>query len=238
MRDEQILRLEEMDSRHWWTRSRLGLIKSHVRKLNLGMSRIFEIGAGSGGTLSDLKKEGYSVIALEPTLYGANNCAKNGIETINLSIEDLKVIPSNTGCLLLLDVLEHLADDKKILQKLCNASDDNTFLIVTVPADMKLWSQLDLDVYHHKRYEKNEIYRILSETGWTVQSQRYWMSILKPVAKFRRKRMNADFYSETKLPNLLLNFTLFALVSIEKMIPIMGRIPGTSILTVAKKLNV
>jgi hypothetical protein len=64
------------------------------------------------------------------------------------------------------------------------------------------------------------------------------MSILKPVAKFRRKRMNADFYSETKLPNLLLNFTLFALVSIEKMIPIMGRIPGTSILTVAKKLNV
>ena len=237
MRDEQILRLEEMDSRHWWTRSRLALIISHVNKLNIGMKRIFEIGAGSGGTLGELKHKGYSVIALEPTLYGANNCAQNGIETINLSIEDLKVLPSNTGCLLLLDVLEHLSDDKKILKKLFDASEENTYLIVTVPADMKLWSQLDLDVYHYRRYEKSEINRVLNETGWTVQKQRYWMSLLKPVAKLRRKRMSADFYSETKLPNLFINFALFNLVSLEKIIPMIGRIPGTSILTVAKKLN-
>jgi hypothetical protein len=63
------------------------------------------------------------------------------------------------------------------------------------------------------------------------------MSLLKPVAKLRRKRMSADFYSETKLPNLLINFALFNLVSLEKIIPMIGRIPGTSILTVAKKLN-
>lgn len=238
MRDEQILRLEEMDSRHWWTRSRLALIISHVDKLDIGMKRIFEIGAGSGGTLDELKHKGYSVMALEPTLYGANNCTQKGIETLNISIEDLKVLPSNTGCLLLLDVLEHLDDDRKILKKLFDASTQNTFLIITVPADMKLWSQLDLDVYHHRRYEKNEISQLLNETGWIVQNQRYWMSLLKPVAKLRRKRMNADFYSETKLPNQLINFVLFTLVSIEKMIPIIGRIPGTSILTVAKKLDV
>ncbi len=236
MRDEQILRLEEMDSRHWWTQTRLKIVSKNVISCNLGDSRIFEIGAGSGGTLKHLKNKGFQVLALEPTLYGSTKCRSLGIETLEISFESLDQWPSNIGCILLLDVLEHIEDDLSTLRKLFNLADHGTHLVLTVPADPKLWSKLDEDVSHYRRYTLKSILNALEGSGWEIKSYRYWMSILKPVVWFRRKIIRGDFNSETRLPPTLVNTLLTLMVDCEAVFPVIGKIPGTTIMLVARKI--
>ena len=236
MRDEQILRLEEMDSRHWWTQTRLKIVSKSVISCKLGDSKIFEIGAGSGGTLRYLKEKGFQVIALEPTMYGSSTCNSIGIETLNISFESLDFWPKNVGCILLLDVLEHIEDDLSTLRKLYNMADLGCHLVLTVPADPKLWSKLDEDVSHFRRYTLKSILSTLENSGWEIQSYRYWMSILKPVVWFRRKIIRGDFNSETRLPSNLVNKILTFLVASEAVFPFIGRIPGTTIMLVVRKI--
>ena len=229
MRDEQILRLEEMDSRHWWTTTRLHLIYSSLSRLQLKMPIIFEIGAGSGGTLGFLKSQGCEVLALEPTEYGAAACRKLGIETINSTFENSIEWPNQVGCVLLLDVLEHIENDNLALESIYQKAKIGTFLVISVPADPKLWSKLDTDVLHFRRYTIKSLTQTVSSSGWDIVSMRYWMSLLKPLVQFRRSIMKGDFASETKMPNLIVNMILKIVVGFESKIPYLGRIPGTTI---------
>ena len=236
MRNEQILRLEEMDADHWWTRSRLNLVKSFVLRYCDESGKVFEVGAGSGGTLIELKSLGFQVQALEPTKFGADRIRKNGIEVMENTIDHLKSMNVDADILLLLDVLEHLEDDGKGLETLHKATSSKTLLCITVPADPSLWSKLDDDVYHFRRYTKDSISKLLTSNNWEMVEIRYWMSILKPVVRFRRKVLKGSFMSETKLPNRLINYLLKLLLRVESK-NLTSRIPGTTIVVVAKKLN-
>lgn len=236
MRDEQILRLEEMDSRHWWAKNRLKIISKTVKGCGIGDSCIFEIGAGSGFTLKYLKDCGFKVLALEPTQYGAKSCREFGIETINNTLESLNQLPPKVGCILLLDVLEHIEKDVKSLRRLFDLADENTFLIITVPADPRLWSKLDEDVSHFRRYTRITLLTALEQSGWTTLYFRYWMSILKPIVWIRRQIIKGDFNSETRLPSKPINNLLSKIVNLEYKISLIGKIPGTSIIAVARKI--
>ncbi len=236
MRNEQILRLEEMDSNHWWTKSRLNLVKSFVLRYCPLNGKVFEVGAGSGGTLIELKKIGYQVQALEPTTFGAENIRKNNIEVMETTIDHLNSKSLDADIILLLDVLEHLEDDGNGLRILHEATPSKTLLCITVPADPSLWSKLDEDVYHFRRYTKASISNLLILNGWELIEIRYWMSILKPTVRFRRKILKGSFMSETKLPNYFINNLLKLILRMETR-SLTCRIPGTTIVVVAKKLH-
>jgi len=236
MRNEQILRLEEMDSNNWWTKSRLNLVKSLVLRYCEFDAKVFEVGAGSGGTLIELKKIGFQVHALEPTTFGAENIRKNNIEVMETTIDKLIGKSLDADIILLLDVLEHLEDDSIGLKILHKATPSETLLCITVPADPSLWSKLDEDVYHFRRYTKASISNLLMLNGWELIEIRYWMSILKPVVRFRRKILKGSFMSETKLPNYYVNNFLKLILRLETR-SLTRRIPGTTIAVVAKKLK-
>ena len=53
----------------------------------------------------------------------------------------------------LLDVIEHVPDDRELLAATCARCEPGTTLLVTVPGSMRLWSQWDVDLGHHRRYD-------------------------------------------------------------------------------------
>lgn len=235
LRDEQIIRLEEMDQAHWWTKSRLRLISKIVRAQMPTNSYIFEIGAGSGGSLKHLRDSGFRVSALEPTKYGANICRELGIDVHSETIESLKVWPKNIDLIMMLDVLEHIENDKQALAIIHEKTSSHTKLMITVPNDQRLWSKLDEDVFHFRRYEFDNLQEALNAAGWKVIYWQYWMVLLKPIVKFRRRIMRGDFTSETKKPNFLLNKLLYFICVAENLIPFVKNISGTSIIMFCEK---
>ena len=81
---------------------------------------------------------------------------------------------------LLTDVLEHVADDVALLQQVVQELTPGAHLIVTVPADMALWSPHDVSLGHYRRYDAENLSALWSGLPVDVQlispfnSRLYW----------------------------------------------------------------
>lgn len=71
--------------------------------------------------------------------------------------------------LLLLDVIEHVADDVGLLRDLAGTVlRPGGHVLVSVPAWMALFSRHDLGVLHHRRYEPAGLRRVVKDAGLTI----------------------------------------------------------------------
>jgi hypothetical protein len=66
-------------------------------------------------------------------------------------------------CALLLDVLEHVEDDKDFLKRIYSLLNDNARVILTVPAWDFLFSGHDRFLGHHRRYNRKTLSVILDK---------------------------------------------------------------------------
>ena len=70
-------------------------------------------------------------------------------------------------CVVACEVLEHIEDDKTFLRKTNDLLANFGQLILSVPARKKYWSKDDEIVGHYRRYEKQDLYEKLIETGYS-----------------------------------------------------------------------
>jgi SAM-dependent methyltransferase len=98
-----------------------------------------------------------------------NDLEKSVRERLHLIIADFSQYPFNQkfSCVVTCEVLEHIEDDRKFLQKTNELLADGGQLILSVPARMKFWSKDDEIVGHYRRYEKQELHNKLTEAGYS-----------------------------------------------------------------------
>ncbi|MBY9007920.1 MAG: class I SAM-dependent methyltransferase [Candidatus Lokiarchaeota archaeon] len=63
--------------------------------------------------------------------------------------------------IIMLDVLEHIKDDKIVLKEINRILKENGYLIITVPHRMKYYSDQDKIIGHYRRYELVQIIELL-----------------------------------------------------------------------------
>ena len=69
------------------------------------------------------------------------------------------------------NVLEHLEDDEAVLRNLFETVPENCRLVVLVPYSMRLYSSLDKELGHFRRYGKGELERKMNAAGFQVETQ-------------------------------------------------------------------
>jgi hypothetical protein len=122
---------------------------------------VVDVGAGAGHFGTFLAREfplaEYCFVEPLPSLearleaqYGAERNAKGRSDF------------SDAQWVTLLDVLEHQEDDAAFLRELMTATAAGTTIIITVPAQMALWSDWDVTLGHHRRYERKEMLDLLA----------------------------------------------------------------------------
>ena len=84
--------------------------------------------------------------------------------------------PGNHRGVLLLDVLEHLPDDRAVLRAVhaALAGRPDAFVLFTVPAFRQLWSPWDDLEKHKRRYTLGEARALAAETGYTIERASYF----------------------------------------------------------------
>jgi hypothetical protein len=120
----------------------------------------------------------------------------------------------------LLDVLEHQADDRRFLGQLAEKTAPGTTFLVTVPALTSLWSQWDVALGHHRRYDKESLRRVVEPLPLEVRELNYLFPEMIPLGwlrtlKSRRRRSSEGF--EEAFPDLpgVINGALYALGSVS-----------------------
>lgn len=217
--------------KHWYYLSKAAAVSSLICEGQTNIKEVVDVGAGSAFFSEYLSK------FLPQTKF---TCVDPNYEFQDLKhTEQIKMtrsINNSDGDLyLFMDVLEHVEDDKDLLESYLQIAKSGTRVLITVPAFMSLWSPHDVYLGHYRRYRRKEVEVLAASVGLKVQKSYYLFSSLLPIVyllrKFGyRKRQGSNM---TELPNIL-NWTLLKIHNFEHRFA-RNRFFGLSVVVLAVK---
>lgn len=229
-------RMAEHDSTHWWYRARRDILASVIaRKVAPPKdSTILEIGCGTGHNLPMLGAFG-TVDAIEIDETSAAIAAKRiGKPVSDARLPALEGIPENAyDMVALLDVLEHIEDDKAALIAIAKRLKAGGTILLTVPQYPWMWSGHDKANHHFRRYTKATLRKVVAEAGLRLDLLTQFNSLLFPLAAADRllARATGREGSDDALPAAPINTLFEAIFGLERHL--VGRVPmlpGVSLL--------
>lgn len=231
-------RMAEHDSRHWWYRARReilsDLIAREVRPPKA--ARILEIGCGTGHNLPMLARFG-EVDAIEiDAAAGAIAGERLGKPIGTAPLPELTGVAEGSYDLVaLLDVLEHVEDDRGALEAIARRLKPGGKILLTVPAFPWMWSGHDVANHHFRRYTKPALEAAIADAGLETQFLSWFNSLLFPLAAGARvwSKVTGKEGSDDALPPKPVNSLFEAIFGLERHA--IGRVPfppGVSIAAV------
>lgn len=234
-------RMAELDTHHWWFTARRRILAEIIRRVVRppANARILEIGAGTGHNLAMLGQFG-TVDGVEFDEHARDIAsARTGHKVAFAALPELEdVKPGQYDLIALLDVLEHVIDDRGSLAAILERLKPGGALLLTVPANPWMWSAHDVAHHHHRRYRKREIAALAKEAGFAIELLSPFNSLLFPLiaaARFVGKLRN-DQSSDDAMPSAPVNRILDSVFGFEKTL--IGRLPmpfGVSLVAVLRR---
>jgi SAM-dependent methyltransferase len=222
-------RMAEIDSRHWWYRARREVLRDLIRRrIPLPADpRILEIGCGTGHNLEMLAGFG-TVDGIEIDAAARAVASKRlGRDIMAAPLPELPGIADGTYDLVaLLDVLEHIPDDRAALASIRRILKPGGRILLTVPAHPWMWSAHDVVNHHQRRYTRATLRAAIADAGGLKIEMLGWFnSLLFPVAAAARLagRVTGKEDSDDTLPPAPVNRLFEALFGLERYA--IGRVP-------------
>ena len=173
---DEIRRYEDVS---WWYTYRKQFIHMICREFMDEGKMLVDVGGGNGLVAGYLKKQGYDTSLIEPSHASCRYAIERGVSNVYCgTVGDSSIKNEAFEQVMLLDVLEHIEDDKAFYKMMLDKMASGGRLLITVPAFMKLWSSEDVGSGHYRRYKAEDIRRIADEVGGKVIFENYFFSFL------------------------------------------------------------
>lgn len=234
-------RMAELDASHWWFVGRRRILEQLIRREVRPPpgARILEIGCGTGHNLEMLGRFG----AVEATELNDSArtlaSARLGRPVERAALPDLSMVGDERFDLIaLLDVLEHVSDDRAALQSIRPKLKPGGKLLVTVPGNPWMWSAHDVSHHHHRRYRRRELDSVAKEAGLKVDFLSPFNSLLfPPIAAARLAgRLLGRESADDAMPPAPVNALLRSIFGLEATL--IGRVPfpfGVSLAAILRR---
>ena len=163
----------------WWFEYRANIILKMLSCFFVKEKMLLDIGGGNGYTTFRTQEGGFRVTLIEPTLEACNNALKRGVKEIYCgTVDDNSMYDDSVDQILLLDVLEHIDNQRDFMSLLYSKMISGGRCLVTVPAYLSLWSSEDEAAGHFRRYKRKELESLVKECGFSVLYCNYFMEFL------------------------------------------------------------
>lgn len=223
-------RMAELDERHWWYRARREVLRALIeRRMTLpdpDEARILEVGCGTGHNFQMLRHFG-RLDGLElDAAARAIASQRLGHAVMDSPLPQLSGVPMGAYDLIaMLDVLEHIDDDKAALASLMRRLRPGGRILLTVPAHPWMWSAHDVVNHHKRRYTRRTLAAVVAEAGLKLEMVSWFNSLLFPLAAAARLagRVTGKEDSDDKLPPAPVNKLFELLFGLERYA--IGRVP-------------
>jgi len=250
--------LVAMQRDHFWYRGRHRFILHFTRRIASRLPgrrdlEAIDLGGGCGGWLNYLQQREpglFRQLALGDSSARALEMAepfvspdvrRYQIDLLNLGWRD------RWDVAFLLDVLEHIPDDERVLKQVRSALRPGGFLVVTTPAFERFRTPIDEMSHHVRRYSRADMARRAEAAGLDLITSRYFMFFLSPLLLLSRQNipnaaeLTPDDVREylrrsAQIPPGPVNAFLSAVFSLES--PLGAWVPfpwGTSVLAVFQR---
>jgi SAM-dependent methyltransferase len=201
---------------YWYYQAKFSLLRKHFAGVGLFPAgfRCLDFGCGVGIFLDLLVREGLadaqSACGID-CAYQVLSYSESERVPIWPRLED---VGRDFDVALLMDVLEHVEDEKEILRRVAHRLRPGGYVFVTVPAHRVLWSFHDVYLGHFRRYSLADLRRVVESTGeLEVVRGHYYFAWVLPVAilvrafwSLWRRPMGSDLQPLPKAINHFLRY--------------------------------
>lgn len=186
--DEQLYQqFYDIENIHWWFAARRKILISYLlhRADTSRRLKLLDVGCGTGALLAEAAHY-FDTYGTDASPRAIEFCRKRGLS--NLFVGDLDALPGpeHFDIITLLDVIEHIDDDRGTLRQAANRLNKDGAILVTVPAYAWLWSAHDVVNHHKRRYTQAMLARTITGAGFHIVHLSYFNTLLFPLAVFRR----------------------------------------------------
>jgi SAM-dependent methyltransferase len=243
MEPELYREMHQLEKSHWWFRGRRRIVLSLINRYldTTGEQRSYiDLGCGTGAMLAELERSGRVVgvdVSEEALRYASGQSVGHLIKaTIPEGLADLG---ESFDCVLMLDLLEHLEDDRGAVRAASALLKPKGILIITVPAYQWLYAPRDVFHQHRRRYSGAALRRTMDAGDLEILLLSHYNMFLFPAAaaarlisRMRREEPGPDLV----MPSPLVNGLLEHLFAFERfLIPHMSLPFGLSLIAVAQR---
>ena len=222
---------------HWYYRAKLAALYRLVSDLR--PTSILDVGAGVGF---------FSYSLLAATSAGAALCVDSAYVEERDETQSGKhlhfrrsIERSDADLVLLMDVIEHVADDAALLREYVAKVRSGTRFIISAPAFMALWSGHDVFLEHVRRYTLSGVENVVRASGLTVELGCYFYAPLLPLAAVSRgldrlrRRDRVPARSQMREFSPVLNTALWSVCRAELPVFKANRLAGLTVFVRAVK---
>lgn len=155
---------------HFWFSHRRAAILEAVRTcLPEGRdASVLDVGCGDGEILAPLSRR-FRAVGIDRRFSDLLLAQRRGARRLVAS-EGGSDMPfaSRFDLIGLFDVVEHVEDDAGFLRTAASLAVSGGFVLLTVPADPRLWGKFDQYAGHYRRYTRNALTGLLQEAGLEI----------------------------------------------------------------------
>jgi len=229
---------------HWWFVGRRTLVFDQLAQAYSGRTdlRILDVGCGTGLNMKYLAQYG-AVTGVDLSSTALQFSRQRGEKRlIKAPIEHLPFADNTFDLVTAMDIIEHLDDDWAALREIARVLEPGGRVVILVPAYEFLWSLQDEISSHRRRYVIQQVRRVITASGLTMERATYANTLLFPIVYAGRmvlkvqRRVNPRIENENGLHPGWSNGLLTNIFKAEA--PLLRRVNapfGVSILAVATK---
>lgn len=174
--------VSKVQYQHWWWLGRKKLIESLIER-HIDLSRklaIADVGCGYGANIPMLRQYG-DVVGLElnkEAIAEIENTWGDSVQTVIWKSPE--AVNQKFDLILMADVLEHIPNDQEAVGWILDHLSADGRILLTVPAHMFLWSEMDDVVHHYRRYSETDLLKLFNEK-FVVEKISYYNFFLFPI---------------------------------------------------------
>jgi SAM-dependent methyltransferase len=228
----------ELFEKHWWWCARSDFITAALRRLDLDarQTTILDVGCGDGLFFERLSPFGnVEGIDIEDALPSKSKWEK---QIYRRPFDETFQPTHKYSVILMLDVLEHLADPAAALRNARQLLARDGLLLATVPAFNVAWTNHDVLNQHVTRFTKKSLGELLENAGLCVEEQHYffhWTFLAKLLVRVSEALLPRS-PTVPAVPPRWINKLLYLFCRTEQMT--LGRLPvpfGSSLIVRARQ---
>lgn len=192
-------RLMAIEPGHFWFEARNALLIHTLKRFFPAMQSFMEVGCGTGFALQGIHRAfPHTHLTASDLLVAGLPFAAKRVPTATLLQMDARAIPFHASFDVIgsFDVLEHIEEDEAVLRQMAKALRPNGGIILTVPQHRALWSVIDEQAMHKRRYTRAELVAKVENAGFETLFATSFVTLLLPMmylSRFQyRFRASAD----------------------------------------------
>jgi SAM-dependent methyltransferase len=169
-------------------------------------ARLLEIGCGTGANLRERPSRWATAVGIDLEMRALAYCS----DLAAVQADALAMLPfadTSFDAVVLLDVLEHLADPGPLVREMSRVLRQGGAVVIMVPAGPELWSYWDEMHGHRRRYTKTALASVF-DNAWRLEALEYSFSWMYPIVwvfrRFMQRRRRPPAHSDfIEIPRVL-----------------------------------